>query len=208
MGSNIFFSKITADVFPPWHCANTYLNAPADLPTSEISWGWSINWGVLISTTWLRLPWLNLLSLVTPFWFILLSLSIWLNLIYLCYIFCDFIMQQSLIYCYRDWECFRFFLSACIQLSNQIDLCCTFRILHLYLYTKTQKEWKAVISHPFTSMRWFFKALELYWRDEKPSFSSFEAVMMVLKSEVKHKVSHRGSDGWASGHCEDHSTNH
>ncbi|MEE6522716.1 hypothetical protein FKM82_021325 [Ascaphus truei] len=28
MGSNNCFSKIIADVFPPWHCVNTHLNAP------------------------------------------------------------------------------------------------------------------------------------------------------------------------------------
>jgi len=28
MGCNNCFSKIVADVFPPWHCVNTHLNAP------------------------------------------------------------------------------------------------------------------------------------------------------------------------------------
>ena len=28
LGSNNCFSMIIADVFPPWHCVNTYLNAP------------------------------------------------------------------------------------------------------------------------------------------------------------------------------------
>ena len=28
MGSNDCVSKISADVFPPWHCVDTHLNAP------------------------------------------------------------------------------------------------------------------------------------------------------------------------------------
>ena len=34
MGSYYCFSKIIADVFPPWHCVNTHLNA-ADQQTNK-----------------------------------------------------------------------------------------------------------------------------------------------------------------------------
>jgi len=36
MGSNNCFSKIIADVFPPWRCVKTHLNAP-DQPTDKTS---------------------------------------------------------------------------------------------------------------------------------------------------------------------------
>ena len=36
MGSNNSFSTIIAEVFPPWHCVNTHLNAP-DRQTAKTS---------------------------------------------------------------------------------------------------------------------------------------------------------------------------
>ena len=39
IGSNNYFCKIIADVFPPWHCVNTHLNAPdqqTDKPSAFI----------------------------------------------------------------------------------------------------------------------------------------------------------------------------
>ncbi|MEE6526683.1 hypothetical protein FKM82_027469 [Ascaphus truei] len=36
MGGNNCFAKIIADVFPPWHCVNTHLNAP-DQQTAKTS---------------------------------------------------------------------------------------------------------------------------------------------------------------------------
>ena len=36
-GSNNCFSMIIADMFPPWHCVNTHLNAPDQQPAKTLA---------------------------------------------------------------------------------------------------------------------------------------------------------------------------
>ena len=68
MGSNNCFSKIIADVFPPWHRVNTHLNA-AEQQTDQTSAFIAVLTltddqliSALIGSTWLLLPLLILME--------------------------------------------------------------------------------------------------------------------------------------------------